>query len=134
MDNCLKTVDVVVFMAYNNGFCVPRKDLWDYYAIKERLLMYGYTDEDGRYFLNEKGLEYARNGLSQGIQDRIKRQEEIERLDIQTKSFTRNKQRLLFFFSVTSFVLSILAFLNEFGVFKVIGKELSETLKLICNS
>lgn len=96
MEDYLKTVDVVVFMAYNNGFCVPRKDLWDYYAIKEKLLMYGYTDEDGRYFLNEKGLEYARNGLSQGIQDRIKRQEEIERLEIETQSFIKKKQEYTF--------------------------------------
>lgn len=96
MEDYLKTIDTVVFMAYNNGFCIPRKDLWDYYAIKEKFLMYGYTDEDGRYFLNEKGLEYARNGLSQGIQDRIKRQEEIERLEIETQSFIKKKQEYTF--------------------------------------
>lgn len=96
MENYLKIIDTVVFMAYNNGFCTPRKDVWDNYAVKERLMLYGYSDDEGRYFLNERGLEYVLNGLSRGAYDRIRRQDEMERLEIETQSFTKKKQKYTF--------------------------------------
>jgi hypothetical protein len=59
-------------------------------AIRHRLLLYGEI-KDGYYSLNEFGIRYVMEGCSNGLKDKIKRQEEIERLEIETQSFTKKK-------------------------------------------
>lgn len=91
MKKYIEIVDNVVMIAYAEGFTMPRKEVWDMYAVKCRLNAYGYTDNEGKYFLNEKGKEYALSGCNEGIKAKIKRQEEIELLDIETKKVYEEK-------------------------------------------
>lgn len=128
MEDYIKTIDTVVFMAYNSGFCIPRKDIWDIYAVKERLLMYGCIDDEGRYFLNDKGLEYARNGCSHGIHERIKRQNEMERLNIKMQSYIVKKQTVTFWLSIISFIFSFILLMNELGIIEFLIKSISNLL------
>ena len=107
MKKYIELVDNVVMVAYTEGFTIPKKEVWDMYAVKCRLNAYGYTDNEGRYFLNEKGMEYALSGCNEGIKAKIKRQEEIELLDIETKKFTKKKQKWTFWIAVVGCVLSI---------------------------
>jgi hypothetical protein len=91
----LNTVDKVIMKAFDEGVIVIEKELWEDYAIRHRLLLYGEI-KDGYYSLNEFGIRYVMEGCSNGLKDKIKRQEEIERLEIETQSFTKKKQKYTF--------------------------------------
>lgn len=126
-------VDKIVMKAFIEGLATPSEDVWSRYAVKARLELYGYR-EGQNYYLNELGIRYALNGYSKGIKERVKAQEELERLDFETKAFTKDKQRKLYWFSNISFWISILAF---FGGFEALLDLLSWLLGLIeslCNS
>lgn len=108
MSNYLEIVDKVIIEAYKEGFCIVKKEVWDVYAVRYRLNYYGKEDAIGRYYLNEQGIEYAISGCSKGIKERIKRQEEIERLEIETQSFTKRKQNYTFWMATIGGGLAIL--------------------------
>lgn len=133
-DDYLDIVDEVVMKAFRNGCCIPKKEVWDIYAVKYRLNTYGEVSNDGRYYLNERGMEYVLSGCSDGIRDKIKRQEEIERLDIQTKSFTERKQSKTYWMSVISFWISILAFFGGYEVLLDLLSWLSNLVESLCSS
>lgn len=131
MDDYLQIVDNVVMKAYSEGFATPKKELWDKYAIKYRLSSYGYLDE-GRYYLNENGINYAISGCSKGLKERYDRQCEIERLSIETQSFTKRKQKWTYRFSISSFVLSILSILSQVGLLSEMLQWISDLAQWIC--
>lgn len=132
MKKYIEIVDNVVMMAYAEGFTMPKKEVWDMYAVKSRLNAYGYTDNEGRYFLNEKGMEYVLSGCNEGIKAKIKRQEEIELLDIETKKFTKKKQKWTFRFAVISLVISLISILTQVGLLSKILQWISDLAQWIC--
>lgn len=116
-------VDEIVMKAFDEGVITIRDELWEEYAVRHRLLLYGDV-KDGYYSLNELGIRYVMKGCSKGLKEKIQRQEDIERLEIETQSFTKRKQKWIFRFAVSSFILSILSILAQVGL-------LSKTLQWI---
>lgn len=131
--NYLDIVDKVIVNAFEEGFATPPNSLWDNYAIKARLELYGYKEEQ-RYYLNELGIRYVMDGCSKGLKDKVQRQEEIERLDIDNKSFTKSKQSMIYWMSVVSFFISILAFFGGYEVLQGLLLWLSNLVELLCSS
>lgn len=107
-DDYLEVVDEVVMLAFTKGFAMPKKELWNYYAIRHRLNCYGETDNEGRYYLNEAGLRYAMNGCSKGIEDSIERAKKIDNLTIKIQSFSANRQNIAFWLSIIAGIVSLI--------------------------
>ena len=132
-ENYLSIVDEIVMKAFDEGAIVVKEGLWADYAISHRLLLYG-SVKDGYYGLNELGIRYVMEGCSKGLKDKFQRQEEIERLEIDTKSFTKKKQNTQFVFSVISLILSILAFFGGFEALQDLLSKLSAIVESLCSS
>ena len=126
-------VDKIVMKAFIEGIATPSDDIWSIYAVKARLELYGYREVQN-YYLNEIGIRYALNGCSKGIKERIKVKEDIERLDFETKTFTKDKQRKLYWFSNISFWMSILAFFGGFEALRDLLSWLLGLIESLCNS
>ena len=118
-EDYLIKVDEVVMGAFKGGVVAIRKEVWEDYAIRHRLLLYGEI-RDNYYSLNELGIRYVMEGCSKGLKEKIRRQENIERLSIETQSFTKDKQVWVYRFAVVSFVLSILSILSQIGLLSMI--------------
>ena len=131
-ENYIDIVDDVIMASYKDGYCIPKKEIWDIYAVRYRLNTYGEVGSEGRYFLNERGMEYAISGCSKGIKERIEIQILNERLDIETKTYTKNKQKWMFRFAIASFVLSVLSILGQLGLLSLIWRWISEIEQWIC--
>jgi hypothetical protein len=100
-------------------------------VVENRLRIFGEWI-DGVYYLNSKGIEYAMSGCSIGVNQRLERQKEIELLDIETKTFTKKKQKWVFRFAIVSFVLSILSILSQVGLLAMILQWISKIAQWIC--
>jgi hypothetical protein len=72
------------------------------------------------------------SGCSIGVNQRLERQKEIELLDIETKTFTKKKQKWVFRFAIVSFVLSILSILSQVGLLAMILQWISKIAQWIC--
>ena len=131
MEEYIEIVDNVVKKAYTEGFAIPKKDVWELYAVRYRLNILGYTDEEGRYFLNERGMEYEMNGCSKGMKDKIERIKVIELLDIETKKFTKKKQKWTFRLAVMSLAISIISILSQVGLLSKILQWISDLIQWI---
>lgn len=81
-DDYLEIVDEVVMNAFEKGFSIPTQELWDMYAVKSRLELYGYKEE-GRYYLNDLGVRYVMDGCSEGIKRKQVKDEYINDLNIE---------------------------------------------------
>ena len=66
-DNYIDIVDSIVQESYEKGFAIVASKELEIYAIKARLELFGYTDDENHYFLNMEGLRYAMNGYSEGL-------------------------------------------------------------------
>lgn len=132
-DSYLDIVDEIIMKAYTEGFCIVDLDTWRIYAVKNSLCEYGKSDALGRFYLNEKGVEYAMSGCSKGIKDRIRRQEELELLEIETKKFTKKKQAWTFRISIVSLILSALSILGQLGFLSLMLQWISTKVQWICN-
>lgn len=129
----LEIVDEVVMNAFEEGFSIPTQELWDMYAVKSRLELYGYKEE-GRYYLNDLGIRYVMYGCSKGLKAKVQRQEDVEQLSIETQSFTKKRQRWMFRFAVASFILSILSILSQIGLLSKTSQWLSDLAQWICST
>lgn len=132
-EDYLIKVDEVVVRAFNEGVIAIGKDVWEDYAIRHRLLLYGEI-RDNYYSLNELGIRYVMEGCSKGLKDKVQRQEDIERLSIETQSFTKKRQRWMFRFAVASFILSILSILSQIGLLSKTSQWLSDLAQWICST
>ena len=102
--DALEKVDRIIMDAYINGISILSTG--DNIVVKQRLRLFGEWIGNA-YYLNERGFDYASNGCLKGIKAKIKRQEEIELLDIETKKFTKEKQKWTFLIAVVGCALSI---------------------------
>jgi hypothetical protein len=130
-ENYLIIVDKVVMNAFNKGAIAIRNEEWEDYAIRHRLLLYGEI-RDNYYSLNELGIRYVMEGCSKGMKEKVQRQENIERLEIETQSFTKRKQKWIFRFAVSSFILSILSILAQVGLLSKTLQLISDLVQWIC--
>lgn len=130
-ENYLIIVDKVVMNAFNKGAIAIRNEEWEDYAIRHRLLLYGEI-RDNYYSLNELGIRYVMEGCSKGMKEKVQRQENIERLEIETQSFTERKQKWIFRFAVSSFILSILSILAQVGLLSKTLQWISDLVQWIC--
>lgn len=130
-ENYLIIVDKVVMNAFNEGAIAIRNVEWEDYAIRHRLLLYGEI-RDNYYSLNELGIRYVMEGCSKGMKEKVHRQENIERLEIETQSFTERKQKWIFRFAVSSFILSILSILAQVGLLSKTLQWISDLVQWIC--
>lgn len=131
-DGYLIKVDEIVMKSFNEGVITIREELWEEYAIRHRLLLYGDV-KDGYYSLNELGIKYVIEGCSKGLKEKIQRQEDIERLEIETQSFTKRRQKWIFRFAVASFILSILSILAQVGLLSKTLQWISDLVQWICS-
>ena len=104
-DNYIDIVDSIVQESYEKGFAIVASKELEIYAIKARLELFGYMDDENHYFLNMEGLRYAMNGYSEGLirqisekeydnlQARIERNLNIKNLE---KSFPISIMALIF--------------------------------------
>lgn len=73
-------VDRIVMDAYTGGFSILHHSYADRLDVKGRLAVYGYVD-DGKYYLNALGVEYAMKGCSAGIDSRLRLEREDGQLE-----------------------------------------------------
>lgn len=125
----LDIADSIIMDAFSEGMSI--KSTQNNKVVENRLRIFGEWI-DGVYYLNSKGIEYAMSGCSIGINKRLKRQNEIELLDIETKTFTKKKQKWVFRFAIVSFVLSILSILSQVGLLAMILQWISKIAQWIC--
>lgn len=125
----LDIADSIIMDAFSEGMSI--KSTQNNKVVENRLRIFGEWI-DGAYYLNGKGIEYAMSGCSIGINQRLKRQNEIELLDIETKIFTKKKQKWVFRFAIVSFVLSILSILSQVGLLAMILQWISKIAQWIC--
>lgn len=90
MSDYLQIVDHVVMEAYSEGFAIPKNEVWNIYAVKHRLMIYGKVEVDGRYYLNEFGLMYVLNGCSEGLKRKQIKDEYIDDLNIEATKKAMN--------------------------------------------
>ena len=81
-EDYLIKVDEVVVRAFNEGVIAIGKDVWEDYAIRHRLLLYGEI-KDNLYSLNELGIRYVMEGCSEGIKRKQAKDEYINDLNIE---------------------------------------------------
>lgn len=132
-EDYLIKVDEVVVRAFNEGVIAIGKDVWEDYAIRHRLLLYGEI-RDNYYSLNDLGIRYVMYGCSKGLKAKVQRQEDVEQLSIETQSFTKKRQRWMFRFAVASFILSILSILSQIGLLSKTSQWLSDLAQWICST
>lgn len=125
----LDIADSIIMDAFSEGMSI--KSTQNNKVVENRLRIFGEWI-DGVYYLNSKGVEYAMSGCSIGINQRLKRQKEIELLDIEMKTFTKKKQKWVFRFAIVSFVLSILSILSQVGLLAMILQWISKIVQWIC--
>ena len=125
----LDIADSIIMDAFSEGMSI--KSTQNNKVVENRLRIFGEWI-DGVYYLNSKGIEYAMSGCSIGINQRLKRQKEIELLDIEMKTFTKKKQKWVFRFAIVSFVLSILSILSQVGLLAMILQWISKIAQWIC--
>lgn len=106
----VEKADAIVMEALVNGYASPSLD--DNMVIKSRLKLFGYW-ENGLYFLNERGMEYAMKGCSKGIAARIQQQDNLERLNIDIQSFLKENQKSTHRLVVASFIVSFIALIRD---------------------
>lgn len=124
----LDIADSIIMDAFSEGMSI--KSTQNNKVVENRLRIFGEWI-DGVYYLNSKGIEYAMSGCSIGINQRLKRQKEIELLDIEMKTFTKKKQKWVFRFAIVSFVLSILSILSQVGLLAMILQWISKIAQWI---
>lgn len=73
-------VDRIVMDAYSDGVSVLHHQYADRIDVRGRLSVYGYVD-DGKYYLNALGVEYAMKGCSAGIENRLRLEREDGQLE-----------------------------------------------------
>lgn len=125
----LDIADSIIMDAFSEGMSI--KSTQNNKVVENRLRIFGEWI-DGAYYLNSKGIEYAMSGCSIGVNQRLERQKEIELLDIETKTFTKKKQKWVFRFAIVSFVLSILSILSQVGLLAMILQWISKIAQWIC--
>jgi hypothetical protein len=125
----LDIADSIIMDAFSEGMSI--KSTQNNKVVENRLRIFGEWI-DGVYYLNSKGIEYAMSGCSIGVNQRLERQKEIELLDIETKTFTKKKQKWVFRFAIVSFVLSILSILSQVGLLAMILQWISKIAQWIC--
>lgn len=81
-EDYLIKVDEVVVRAFNEGVIAIGKAVWEDYAIRHRLLLYGEI-KDNLYSLNELGIRYVMEGCSEGIKRKQAKDEYINDLNIE---------------------------------------------------
>jgi hypothetical protein len=81
-DDYLIKVDEIVMEAFYEGVIAIGKDVWEDYAIRYRLLLYGEI-RDNYYSLNELGIRYVMDGCSEGIKRKQVKDEYINDLNIE---------------------------------------------------
>ena len=69
-DRFIDIVDRIVMDAYSDGVSLLHSKYADRIDVRGRLSVYGYED-DGKYYLNALGVEYAMKGCSAGIENRL---------------------------------------------------------------
>ena len=79
-DKFIDIVDCIVMDAYTGGFSISHHAYADRLDVKGRLAVYGYVD-DGKYYLNTIGVEYAMKGCSTGIENRLRLEREDRQLE-----------------------------------------------------
>lgn len=95
MTKYLQIVDSVMIEAYREGFTIVGDEKMEVYAVRSRLLVYGYV-EDGRYHLNELGVRYVMDGCSEGIEKKIAKDSYISDLNIEaTKRAMENSDKAI---------------------------------------
>lgn len=127
--DALEKADQIIMDAYINGISIIGTG--DNIVVKQRLRLFGEWIGNA-YYLNERGIDYASNGCLKGIKAKIKRQEEIELLDIETKKFTKKKQKWTFRFAVISLVISLISILTQVGLLSKILQWISDLAQWIC--
>jgi hypothetical protein len=125
----LDIADNIIMDAFSEGMSI--KSTQNNKVVENRLRIFGEWI-DGVYYLNSKGIEYAMSGCSIGVNQRLERQKEIELLDIETKTFTKKKQKWVFRFAIVSLVLSILSILSQVGLLAMILQWISKIAQWIC--
>ena len=125
----LDIADSIIMDAFSEGMSI--KSTQNNKVVENRLRIF-VEWIDGVYYLNSNGIEYAMSSCSIGVNQRLERQKEIELLDIETKTFTKKKQKWVFRFAIVSFVLSILSILSQVGLLAMILQWISKIEEWIC--
>lgn len=79
-DRFIDIVDRIVMDAYSDGVSILHHKYADRIDVRGRLSVYGYED-DGKYYLNALGVEYAMKGCSAGIENRLRLEREDGQLE-----------------------------------------------------
>jgi len=102
----LEIVDRIVLEAYEKGFAEIPTEAWRDVRVRNKLKLYGRENAVGQYLLNQLGESYAMQGCSKGIKEQMDIEKRIQALELKTKSFSAEKQKLSFWVSIFSAIIT----------------------------